>query len=141
MHQSNSRMHPNALVQLSQITLLFNATAMATTNPFTKVARQHETTWTQLHKRVSNISFRFEDIFPTSAEVEEAQEYISTEPDNAIQNLFEIIQSQQQSQEPFPYTFQEDAKALLKSQKDLFVVQVNEAIRDRSFLPPKCESS
>ena len=37
---------------------------MATTNPFTKVARQHETTWTQLHKRVSNIPFRFEDIFP-----------------------------------------------------------------------------
>ncbi len=74
---------------------------------------------------------------PTSAEVEEAQEYISTEPDNAIQNLFEIIQSQQQSQEPFPYTFQEDAKALLKSQKDLFVAQVNKAIRDGLFLPPK----
>ncbi len=37
---------------------------MATTNPFTKVARQHETTWTQLHKRVSNIPFQFDKLFP-----------------------------------------------------------------------------
>lgn len=37
---------------------------MATSNPFTKVARQHETTWAQLHKRVSNVPFQFDNIFP-----------------------------------------------------------------------------
>ena len=37
---------------------------MATSNPLTKVARQHETTWTQLHKRISDVPFRFEDVFP-----------------------------------------------------------------------------
>lgn len=72
---------------------------------------------------------------PTSTEVEEAQEFLSTEPDNVIQNVFQIIQNHQQ--EAFPYTFREDAKVFLKSQKDLFVAQVNEAIKDGSFLPPK----
>jgi hypothetical protein len=37
---------------------------MASTNPLTKVARQHETTWTQLHKRIADIPFQFEEIFP-----------------------------------------------------------------------------
>jgi ribosome biogenesis GTPase A len=36
---------------------------MASTNPLTKVARQHETTWTQLHKRIADIPFQFEEIF------------------------------------------------------------------------------
>ena len=40
------------------------ASAMASTNPFLKVARQHETTKTHLHKRVSNVPFQFKDIFP-----------------------------------------------------------------------------
>ena len=38
--------------------------SMASTNPILKVARQHETTWTQLHKRVSNVPVQFQDIFP-----------------------------------------------------------------------------
>ena len=36
---------------------------MATSNPFIKVARQHETTWTQLHKIISDVPFGFNEIF------------------------------------------------------------------------------
>ena len=35
---------------------------MAASNPLTKVARQHETTWTQLLKQISDVPFRFEDV-------------------------------------------------------------------------------
>jgi hypothetical protein len=35
----------------------------ASTNLLTKVARQHETTWTQLHKRIVDIPFQFKEMF------------------------------------------------------------------------------
>lgn len=73
---------------------------------------------------------------PTSAEVETAQEYLSTEPEDTIKQVFQYINDCQQLQ-TLPYTFDEDAKQLLKSRKDHFIAQVNDAIQDGSFLPPK----
>lgn len=73
---------------------------------------------------------------PTSAEVETAREYLSTEPDDTIKQTFEYISDCQQNQTT-PYTFDEDAKQLLKTQKDRFIAEVNEAIQDGSFVPPK----
>ena len=38
---------------------------MATTNPITKITRQHEATWSQLHKRVSSpLTYDFGQLFP-----------------------------------------------------------------------------
>ena len=73
---------------------------------------------------------------PTSAEVETAMAYLSTEPDDAIKQTFQYISDCQQNQTTL-YTFDEDAKQLLKSLKDTFIAEVNEPIQDGSFLPPK----
>ena len=53
---------------------------------------------------------------PTSAEVETASENLSTEPDDTIKQTFQYISDCQQNQTT-PYTFNEDAKQLLKTQK------------------------
>ena len=73
---------------------------------------------------------------PTSAEVQTAHEHLSTEPDDTIKQTFQYSSDSQQNQTT-PYTFDEDAKQLLKSQKDRFIAEVNEAIQDGSFVPPK----
>jgi hypothetical protein len=73
---------------------------------------------------------------PTSAEVETAREYLSTEPEDTIKQVFQYINDCQQLQ-TLPYTFDEDAKQLLKSRKDHFIAEVNDAIKDGSVLPPK----
>ncbi|XP_028412447.1 uncharacterized protein LOC114535274 [Dendronephthya gigantea] len=73
---------------------------------------------------------------PTSVEVGTARDYLSTEPDDMLKQTFQYIIDCQQSQTG-PYTFDEDAKQLLKSQKDDFIAEVNEAIQDGSFVPPK----
>ena len=63
---------------------------------------------------------------PTSAEVETARAYLSTEPDDAIKQTFQYISDCQQNQTT-PYTFDEDAKQLLKSLKDTFIAEVTKA--------------
>jgi hypothetical protein len=41
---------------------------MATKNPLTKIARQHEVTWTQLQKRISDVPYIFQQLFPDDME-------------------------------------------------------------------------
>ena len=50
---------------------------------------------------------------PTSSEVERARDYLSTEPDDRIDHVFDYINNCQQ-QHNRPYTFDEEAKQLLK---------------------------
>ena len=73
---------------------------------------------------------------PTSSEVENARHYLSTEPDDTIEHVFDYINDCQQLHNG-PYTFDEEAKQLLKSKKDEFIGEVNGAIQDGSYPPPK----
>jgi hypothetical protein len=77
---------------------------------------------------------------PTSAEVETDRAYLSTEPDDAIKQTFQSISDCQQNQTT-PYTFDEDAKQLLKLLKDTFIAEVNEAIQDGSFSTTKVQAT
>jgi hypothetical protein len=73
---------------------------------------------------------------PTSDEVEQSRAYLSTEADDTLKETFHYISRCQEDQST-TYTFHEDAKQLLKSLKDNFITDVNEAIQDGSFVPPK----
>jgi hypothetical protein len=73
---------------------------------------------------------------PTSDEVEQSRTYLSTEADDTLKETFHYISRCQEDQST-TYTFHEDAKQLLKSLKDNFITDVNEAIQDGSFVPPK----
>jgi hypothetical protein len=73
---------------------------------------------------------------PSSAEVEAAREYLSTEPEDAIEQLFGHINDCQQHQTE-SYSFDEEAQQLLKTKKDAFIAEVNDAIKDGSSVPPK----
>ena len=75
-------------------------------------------------------------ICSTSDEVENAREYLSTEPEDFLNQVFHYINECQQNQQN-AYEFHDEGKQFLKNKKDTFVAEVNEAIQDGSVIPPK----
>ena len=77
---------------------------------------------------------------PTSAEVETATEYLSTKPDDSIKQTFEHISDCQQNQTT-PYTFDKDAKQLLKTERLVHCSFVPPKSKQLDLIPSCCSSS
>ena len=77
---------------------------------------------------------------PTPQPQRDANAYISTEPIETIDEIFQAIQEHHEVQQNTTYTFDHDAEELLQQMNEEFIEEVNMAILDGN-MPPKSKKS